>query len=156
MAVQPKRQKVRDRSTNCRTSNNGCLPMTLLEYLQLLEWTGRQLHTGKRGRISRGHPSYNEVNFCYPPYRCVTIWLSFQNLGTPMARINRREGNACGATHTDAWFCDEITINCSVNCQKKVGWPQLNAFSDTCDKSHLKKTHLPSVVSNEQVRHCIW
>ena len=27
---------------------------------------------------------------------------------------------------------------------------------DTCDKSHLKKTHLPSVVSNEQVRHCIW
>ena len=27
---------------------------------------------------------------------------------------------------------------------------------DTCDKSHLKKTHLPSVVSNEQVRHYIW
>ena len=43
------------------------------------------------GRISRGHPSFNEVNFFYPPYRCVTIRLSFQNPGTPMARINRRE-----------------------------------------------------------------
>ena len=79
------------------------------------------------GRISRGHPSCNEVKFCDPLFRRVTIWLSFQNPGTPMARINRREGNACGATHPDARFCDETTINCSVNCQKKVGWPQLNA-----------------------------
>ena len=87
-------------------------------------------------RISRGHPSFNEVKFFYPPYRCVTIWLSFQNPGTPMARINRREGNARGATHPDAWFCDEITINCSVNCPKKVGWPQLNADEDAQVEQH--------------------
>ena len=30
--------------------------MTLLEYLQLVEWTGRQLHSGKRGRIKSGIP----------------------------------------------------------------------------------------------------
>ena len=56
MAVQPKRQKVRERSTHRRASNKGCLPMTLLDYLQLVEWTGRQLHSGKRGRIKSGIP----------------------------------------------------------------------------------------------------
>ena len=56
MSVQPKRQKVRDRSTNRRASNKGCLPMTLLEYLQLVEWTGRQLHSRKRGRIKSSIP----------------------------------------------------------------------------------------------------
>ena len=30
--------------------------MTLLEYLQLVEWTGRQLHSGKRGYIKSGIP----------------------------------------------------------------------------------------------------
>ena len=80
-------------------------------------------------RISRGHPSFSEVNFFYPAYRCVTIGLSFQNPETPMARINRREGNACGVTHPDAWLCNEIAINCSVDCHKKDGWPRLNSFS---------------------------
>lgn len=34
-----------------RASDKGCLPLALDEYLQLLDWTGRQLVRGKRGRI---------------------------------------------------------------------------------------------------------
>ncbi|MBS0264598.1 MAG: hypothetical protein JSS02_21870, partial [Planctomycetes bacterium] len=38
--------------TGTRCSDKGFLPMSLADYLQLLDWTGRQLAKGKKGRIS--------------------------------------------------------------------------------------------------------
>jgi REP element-mobilizing transposase RayT len=40
-----------------RTSNLGCLNMTFTQYLELLEWTGRQVQAGKVGRIPAAEPS---------------------------------------------------------------------------------------------------
>jgi hypothetical protein len=34
-----------------RASNRGCLPISLSDYLVLLDWTGRQIVNGKRGRL---------------------------------------------------------------------------------------------------------
>ncbi|MFM7037948.1 MAG: hypothetical protein ACKO2L_09500, partial [Planctomycetaceae bacterium] len=47
---QPRRQS-RDRSTDRRLTNRGCLFMSLDQYLQLVDWTGRQLRLDKAGRI---------------------------------------------------------------------------------------------------------
>ncbi|MCA9083633.1 MAG: hypothetical protein KDA81_06240, partial [Planctomycetaceae bacterium] len=41
--LEPKRKAVREKSTRRRPSNKGFLSMTLAEYLQLLDWTGRQI-----------------------------------------------------------------------------------------------------------------
>jgi REP element-mobilizing transposase RayT len=40
-----------------RASNLGCLNMTCRQYLELLEWTGRQIQAGKVGRIPAEEPS---------------------------------------------------------------------------------------------------
>ena len=39
-----------------RASDRGFLPLTLPDYLQLLDWTGRQLRSDKRGVISTALP----------------------------------------------------------------------------------------------------
>jgi hypothetical protein len=51
VALEPPRIRVRDRRTNRRASNRGCLPMTLDQYLSLVDWSGRQVRPGKSGRI---------------------------------------------------------------------------------------------------------
>jgi hypothetical protein len=40
-----------------RTSNLGCLNMTFTQYLEVLEWTGRQIAKGKVGQIPAAQPS---------------------------------------------------------------------------------------------------
>ena len=51
IALDPPRKRVREKPNARRASNKGCLSMTLDEYLELLDWTGRQLKSGKPGSI---------------------------------------------------------------------------------------------------------
>ena len=54
--LEPKRKRAREKCSGRRASNKGCVFMTLAEYLQLLDWTGRQLKPGKRGAIPKNAP----------------------------------------------------------------------------------------------------
>ena len=45
----PENQKFAPRGW--RASDNPGLPMTLAQYLQLLDWSGRQARSGKRGKV---------------------------------------------------------------------------------------------------------
>jgi len=54
--LEPKRKKVREKCSSRRASNKGCVFMSLAEYLELLDWTGRQVKPGKRGSVSKKVP----------------------------------------------------------------------------------------------------
>jgi len=58
--LEPRRKKVRGKATHRRASNKGCVFMTLSEYLQLLDWTGRQIRADKRGAIPASVPGILE------------------------------------------------------------------------------------------------
>ena len=49
--LESRRQKVRQKAAKRRCSNRGCISLSTLEYLQLLDWTGRQIVSGRRGRV---------------------------------------------------------------------------------------------------------
>ena len=49
--LEPKRQAVRAKKTERRASNKGVLPLGLGEYMDLLDWTARQVRTDKRGAM---------------------------------------------------------------------------------------------------------
>ena len=52
--LDPPRKKVREKLSPRRASNKGCLAMSLDQYLQLLDWTGRQWRSDKRGSLPKG------------------------------------------------------------------------------------------------------
>ena len=54
--LEPKRKKVREKCSSRRASNKGCVFMSLAEYLELLDWTGRQVKPGKRGSVAKKVP----------------------------------------------------------------------------------------------------
>lgn len=49
--LEQKINRMLDWALPARASNKGCLSMTLEQYLELVDWTGRQQRQGKRGRI---------------------------------------------------------------------------------------------------------
>ena len=53
VSLVPPRKAVREKATNRRASNKGFLDIGLGDYLQLLDWTGRQIRSGKRGAIPK-------------------------------------------------------------------------------------------------------
>jgi len=53
IALEPIRGKVREKSTVRRADSKGCLSMTLDQYLNLLDWTGRPLRADKTGAIPK-------------------------------------------------------------------------------------------------------
>ena len=90
--LEPKRKKVREKCSCRRASNKGCVFMSLSEYLQLLDWTGRQLKPGERGAIPKNAPPIlDRLNLS------VELWLhAVDNFGkrrsanriTPASRFN--------------------------------------------------------------------
>jgi hypothetical protein len=56
IALEPRRKAVRGKVTHRRASNKGCVFMALPGYLQLLDWTGRQIRPDKRGAIPESVP----------------------------------------------------------------------------------------------------
>jgi REP element-mobilizing transposase RayT len=54
--LKPKTKSDTEKPPKRRASNKGCLEMTLDRYLQLVDWTGRQLKKDKPGAISKGLP----------------------------------------------------------------------------------------------------
>ncbi len=55
--LEPKRQGVREKCSVRRASNQGWIFMSLSQYLELLDWTGRQLKPGKQGSIPKNAPA---------------------------------------------------------------------------------------------------
>jgi hypothetical protein len=51
IALEPPRRHSRDIHTTRRLSNRGCLFLSLDQYLQLVDWTGRQMRLDKPGQI---------------------------------------------------------------------------------------------------------
>jgi REP element-mobilizing transposase RayT len=76
-----------------RCSDKGFLPMSVAEYLELLDWTGRQLVAGKRGSIpAQLSPILSRLGIEAPS------WLE---LASNFGRLYHRVAGGCSAVHRE-------------------------------------------------------
>ena len=103
--LEPKRKAVRRTSTKRRPSSNGFLSMTLAEYLQLLDWTGRQVRRdGKTGRIpSDLQPLFERMGLS------ADIWVDC------VRRFNRWHGSGVGRLSSLRRHAERTGRNRSMN-----------------------------------------
>jgi hypothetical protein len=98
LALEPARKKVREKSNGRRASNQGCLPMTLDDYLKLLDWTARQV---RREKSKGGHTPAESPPILKRLGCDASMWLDlvqhfrqrFRNeAGLPSSRRSFRDG----------------------------------------------------------------
>ena len=95
-----------------RASNKGCLAMTFAEYLQLLDWTGREIRADKRGALPDGiAPILERLSVTREGWlRLVTEFsrLFRRSAGTPTSLTNdaehRGQKRRAGITNSRAVF----------------------------------------------------
>ena len=76
-----------------RCSDKGFLPMSVVEYLELLDWTGRQIVAGKRGAIPEALPPIlTRLGIATPG------WLE---LASNFGRLYHRVAGGCSAVQRD-------------------------------------------------------
>ncbi len=83
-----------------RASNQGCLPLSFVEYLDLLDWTGRQLRADKRGAIPAGLAPMLERLHIGGEEGWMELMARFSRLfrraaGTPQSLQRERERRGC-------------------------------------------------------------
>ena len=129
MALEPKRKRVRQKKSKRRCSNKGCLPLALCEYLSLLDWTGRQIRSSKRGSVPKGlRPMFERLGISSELWvECVVQfekgsavaladrrrWKQMRRLGEIIERlvcggVGRCLGRLGSATHS----CRQLLRNC--------------------------------------------
>jgi REP element-mobilizing transposase RayT len=111
VALEPKRQAVRAKDLGRRASNKGCLSMGLADYLQLLDWTGRQIRSGKRGGAMPSNLAPLFERFGIAPEMWVNCVMQFKKLfRTSVGRPRSMQAAAEAHGHNRA-----ISINSARN-----------------------------------------
>jgi len=108
--LEPKRKKVREKCTSRRASNKGCVFMSLAKYLELLDWTGRQVKPGKRC-----HPAYSS-----PPASCR------RNAGLTTTALSSQTFGPLAQGQWGRWTAGEFIAHCKPSLRI---WPECDKLS---------------------------
>jgi hypothetical protein len=124
-----------------RCSDKGFLPMSLHEYLELLDWTGRQMAAGKRGAM----PAELEpilVRLGIPADDCLDLT---QNFG----RLFQRVAGGCPALERErqsAATCPGTLSSADCRCR----FPALCPSAQAADDAVLRLVTMVPAVTNER------